>query len=240
MCDIAGFYREGKLGQADPEKAFEYYSKAAEAGSMKGMEWLAWCYDSGSGVEKDPVKAFVWYERAAEMGSSYAMYMLGAACKNGSGTEKNEEKAFAWYLAGAEGGHASAYCEAAYCYAHGIGTQQDLAQAAQWYEKAEEAGSIDMHGLEWLGAIYTHHPEVTGPDYERGYAYYQRAAEKGSGYAMYQIGTMYRDGTWLEADEAQARAWFERAAEAGYEHAQEALDALNAPDAEETSAQDAA
>lgn len=49
-------------------KAFEYYSKAAELGGYNGMMQLALAYKhGGNGVEKDIEKAIMYYEKVAEM-----------------------------------------------------------------------------------------------------------------------------------------------------------------------------
>ena len=57
------------LQKADPEAALRLYLEAAEAGSARAAEAVAWHYDAGSGVEADFEKAQAYYRRAIEGGS---------------------------------------------------------------------------------------------------------------------------------------------------------------------------
>lgn len=106
------------------------------------------------------------------------------------------------------------------------GNRDDYAQAQIWYEKAYELGERDAGLLDWLGHLYCSGLEGTVIDYEKGVGYYQQAIEQGSGYAMMQIGQMYLYGRHFDEDISTAIEWFERAAEAGYEPAQQYLDAI--------------
>lgn len=56
----------------DYAKAFELYTKAAEAGSAEGQYGLGECYSHGHGVERDDIRAMEWYTKAAEAGHIFA------------------------------------------------------------------------------------------------------------------------------------------------------------------------
>ena len=50
----------------DGKKAAALYRRAMEAGSIRAMGNLAWCYSEGIGVEQDQVQATELYRRGAE------------------------------------------------------------------------------------------------------------------------------------------------------------------------------
>ena len=58
MLNLASIYSEGRLGQPDPVKAFNWFKQAAEKGNHTlGWANLAICYQNGIGTPKDPAKA---------------------------------------------------------------------------------------------------------------------------------------------------------------------------------------
>jgi hypothetical protein len=52
-----------------PEKAVEWYTRAAEHGNAGAQCNLANCYLTGRGVEKDPIEAYVWATLAVHCSS---------------------------------------------------------------------------------------------------------------------------------------------------------------------------
>ena len=56
--------------------------------------------------------------------------------------------------------------------------------------------------------------------------WYEKAVEEGSGIAMYNMGWCYENGYRVEKDEAKALELYEKALEAGYEDAAEAVERL--------------
>lgn len=61
-------YSRGYNVRKDSCKAFEWYSKAAQAGSIEAQKVLGDCYANGDGVEQDMQKATEWYTKVAESG----------------------------------------------------------------------------------------------------------------------------------------------------------------------------
>jgi TPR repeat protein len=74
----------GKLcdDEGDYEGAFEYYTKAAEAGDMDGHYELSLMYHQGQGVEKDMKKLVHHLEEAAIGGHPWARHNLSAIEQN--------------------------------------------------------------------------------------------------------------------------------------------------------------
>ena len=89
----------------DFEKAYEYYSKAAEKGYVHSIFNLAVYYEEGTHVEKDIIKAVELYRKAADMGHTLSEEALGNllyAGAEGIPTNEEEGKRY-WRLAAAKG-----------------------------------------------------------------------------------------------------------------------------------------
>ncbi|KAG9301731.1 hypothetical protein G9A89_003276 [Geosiphon pyriformis] len=119
----------------DRGKAFELYSKSAEAGDLNAQYNpaisaeaghvnpqynLAVCYDNGSGTTKNEEKTFELYSKAAEAG--HFECTIHSCTLN----EKNEEKAFELYSKAAEAGSLIAQVNLLEYYRNRLETTKDL------------------------------------------------------------------------------------------------------------------
>jgi TPR repeat protein len=78
MYELGRRYKKGFFGvQADFAEAYEWMSKAAEAGSVAAMVDVAESLWYGQGVSPNPRRAVAWAERAADAGSVDAKVDLG-------------------------------------------------------------------------------------------------------------------------------------------------------------------
>ncbi len=78
------------------QKAFEWYSKAANSGYARGQYLLAKCYSKGKGTPINKEEAIKWYSKAAEQGYSWAQEALATCYENGEGVEQDLAKAEEW------------------------------------------------------------------------------------------------------------------------------------------------
>ena len=83
----------------------------------------------------------------------------------------------------------------------------DIATAIKFCKAAAAASRRAMYELGRAYAANRQLPEAAGA--------YRKAADKGSTSAMVELGVLLANGTGVAADEAQARALFQRAAQAG-------------------------
>ena len=74
MDMVGQMYLEGQPVAADPEQAYAWFQRAADAGNPDGMYHVGWCIENRHGVE-DP--AVEWYEKAAQAGQEDAIRRLG-------------------------------------------------------------------------------------------------------------------------------------------------------------------
>lgn len=83
-----------------PQKALEYYEKAAEGGYKKSMLETAYLYFSGKGgITKDYTKAIKYYEEyynSEKKNESYIDNLIEMYNRGGHGIEKDKEKAKYW------------------------------------------------------------------------------------------------------------------------------------------------
>lgn len=72
-----GVIFEGGLGvAANPKQAFEFYSKAAEKGSIESTSKIAMAYHSGQGVAQDKEKALAIARAAAQHNDPHSQFLV--------------------------------------------------------------------------------------------------------------------------------------------------------------------
>jgi TPR repeat protein len=63
------YYYSGDYGvEKSLEKAFTWFTLAAEQGDSQAQYWVGDCYENGFGISKSYEKALNWYKRAADQG----------------------------------------------------------------------------------------------------------------------------------------------------------------------------
>ena len=109
LLDVAEAMEDGK-------KAAALYRRAMEAGSIRAMGNLAWCYSEGIEVEQDQVQATELYRRGAEAGNPRSMSSFGYRLLHGSGIGKDDKQAVIWLRRAAEQEQDNAMCNLGWCY----------------------------------------------------------------------------------------------------------------------------
>ena len=66
QCSLGCCYVNGLGTEEDNEKAFYWFTKAANRGEVTAQNNLGVCYDNGFGTEENPAEAMAWYKKAAE------------------------------------------------------------------------------------------------------------------------------------------------------------------------------
>ena len=80
--------------------------------------------------------------------------------------------------------------------------------------------------LRAIGLIYLRGEGDTPQDLAQAVRWFQAAARQGDAESMYVLGVMFRRGYAVEANQAQAVYWLQRAADAGYTRAGAVLSAM--------------
>lgn len=89
-------YLLGRGVKQNDEKAFYYFSQAADEDDAFAQNEVAYLYATGKGTPKNEVKAFEYYQKAAEHGLASAEYNLGLLYLHGIGTQQNKAQALQW------------------------------------------------------------------------------------------------------------------------------------------------
>ena len=197
-----------------------YLDTAANLGSESAMYYLGICYMEGYGCDPDTTIALRWLEKAADAGSMRACNMIGDYYE-----EREEfDKAVLYFQKAADNGDLTGICNLGYCYEKGNGVTLSYKKAYQLYMTAATQGSIRAYKMIancYLEGIHVEQDAVEALNW------LTKAADAGDVHAMYVIGSLLEDGeNGIVRDLKKAKEWYKKAAAAGYEPAQAALNRL--------------
>ena len=130
---------------------------------------------------------------------------------------QNYSEAAKTYLEFADGAYGRAvYLRLGWMYQFGMGTEKDVEKAEYWYERGAQAGLPEGHYR--IGLMRLHTEKFT-----EAVPFMERAAEAEYAPALFEMGRMYWFGKGVEADQAKAYGYCERAAALGHLFARRAL-----------------
>jgi TPR repeat protein len=201
---LGSLYLTGVGATQDAFYAVGWFRKAAEHGHAEAQYQLGRMCMSGKGVPVDVALGASWLRKSAEQGFPPAQRELGNLLQNGWGSkvEKDPKAAFEWTSKAAEQGDAEAQYDVCIDYRFGDGVPPDQDVARTWCRKSAEQGYADAQYQ--LGLL--------SPD-DAALVWYRKAAAQGHVAALYQLGSFYERGVGVAKDAAQARVWYEKAAE---------------------------
>jgi TPR repeat protein len=142
---------DGRGVARNPAAAFHWFRRAADAGSIDGINMVGRCYELGWGVASDHGEAIRWYRRAAARSSPWGQYNLASMLLYGEGVEHDRARALHHYHVAARQGHAKAMGMVGRFHEEGWTVPADAAQALHWYRQAAEGG--DFWGLYHLARM---------------------------------------------------------------------------------------
>jgi TPR repeat protein len=219
MCEY-GASKKDENGKLSVPKV-EWLLKAAEAGNVDAMVFLAISYLNGNGVKIDKEKGFYWLLKGAENSqgrfkstSTWAMEFVAEMYWKGEGTRKDAEKAAYWFWKAAMAGHESAMFQLANRYSTGVGIQKNEVEAFKWYEKSAELGHSTAMFL--LANCYDK-GLGTQKNYIKAMEWFRRAADGGFVPAMEAMGRAYILGRGVPENDFLAYAWLGLATAKGAE-----------------------
>lgn len=137
---LAHCCRNGIGMEKNAQKAFHYYSLAADRGNVEASYYCGKMLYDGKTVAADHNQGFSLMLRAADKGHAAAQYEIAGAYLTGKGVEKDASRAVEWYTRAANGGNWSAWWQLAECYREGTGTAQDFEKALNCYAHAATMG----------------------------------------------------------------------------------------------------
>lgn len=217
-------YSRGYGVLKDAKKGVPYLRMAAEQGSVESEWVLSTLYEFGrAGQAVNYEESFKWALKAAQRGHMVAQHNVAGAYFRGRGVEQNLDQALYWYRRAAEQGFAHSEWMLGEIYRRGDGVPVNRDEALKWLSKSLAQGHAPT--MMTLAEMYTNasgvplQPQLVF-DLERA------AAQRGNHHAEFEVGRFYREGYLNGPDYAQAIAWFNLAAAAGYGPADQYLGAM--------------
>jgi uncharacterized protein len=115
---LAQIYRFGLSKQGEnPQKAFEYYLKAANQYHPEAMREVGNAYLYAYGIGEDFQLAQQWLIKANKLNDSIAAFSLGYIYYQGKGVKKDLGSAINWFMKAASDNHAMSINNLAWIYA---------------------------------------------------------------------------------------------------------------------------
>lgn len=174
LIQMGEIYREGILVEKELKKAFQYYSKAVEAGNPNGYFYLGRAYATGEGVSQNGKKALEWYGKSVKAGLA-GRESIGDMYFYGQGVPKDYEKAIFWYSQEAQRGNARVQVKLGDLYWNGVEIPQNDQKAVRYYQ---QAAPYHSHAKYQLARAYELGRGIP-KDIERAKQLYQMALASG-------------------------------------------------------------
>jgi hypothetical protein len=208
---LALLLKDGLGVPADPRRALELLSEAADNNHTEAIYRLGDLYRSGAAGEKNFVLAEMWLRRAGARGHTGALVSLAKLLVEDSAPPDYGSAAIVLREAADLGDGLAQYYLGEF-YNAGRGVPHDPAEASIWFHKAADHGVIGA--IESLGLMH-----ATGIGQERDYSaalsLLRLAAERGSASAEFNIGNLYNHGLGIERNVEAAIDSYRRAAQRG-------------------------
>jgi TPR repeat protein len=206
---LGAIAESGAAGTQDFAAAAEHYRIAAELNHHSAQLRYGIALLTGRGVAADPFNGESWLRRAALAGEPAAAALVGDLYACPGALPPNYVEAAMWLRRAAEAGHAGAAKTLGHLLLVGAGLAPDPEEAAHWLRLAIAGGEIearnDLARLALAGQV----PEA---DRQTTCRWFQEQAEAGDPAAAFNLGLCFAQGIGAPRDDAQALAWFERAA----------------------------
>lgn len=212
-CAAGCVCKDGGPKVENTQKAFRYFSRAAEKGFCFAEGQLAECFFLGIGTGRDLEKAIAYTERAANHGDRDACDAAGIFYFFGELTGKDDKKAFHYFEKGAELGNPKSYYFLGRCYLKGRGRDMDYAKSLECYKKAWEGGCREAAAA--VGDLYLKLPS-SSENSANAFCWFQKAIEVGEFSGLVGMGRCYKEGIGTEPDKEKAKRCLMRADEKGY------------------------
>jgi TPR repeat protein len=129
--------------------AFEYFEKAAAAGSSQAALFLGEQYEEGTLLTRDMEKAIAFYRQAASSGDALAEYRLGDALLFGEPKSSGAPEGLAWLEQAAQRGLVMAFLALARAKQKGRGCAIDPVAAYAWFRAAKDSHLMPAELPKW-------------------------------------------------------------------------------------------
>lgn len=198
----------------DPAEAYRMFEQAVALGHTRSLITLGEMTELGEGVVADETAAANFYGQASASGfEQYAARRLAAMYRSPEGALFDLAEAARQYERSAELGDARSLLALGEMTAAGEGFEADELKAKGYFEQASLRG-LEREADRELANLYRT-PEGELNDPEQAIRLYEAAVELGDLGSLLALGDVHASGVGIEQDEALAKAYYDKAAEAG-------------------------
>ncbi|PIK58743.1 hypothetical protein BSL78_04315 [Apostichopus japonicus] len=224
-------YQGGRGIEQNHQRAFEYFTQAAETGDATaqaflgkaadqhnpiGQSGLGMLYLHGRGIEKDLTKAFQLFQAAADQGWVDGQLQLGTMYYSGLGVRRDYKMAVKYFNLASQSGHILGFYNLAQMHATGTGVMRSCHTATELFKNVAERGS-------WSMMLMNAHSAYKMGDIQSALMQYTFAAELGYEVAQSNVAFILDQGesSMFGLNETYQRALlhWQRAAAQGYTNA---------------------
>ncbi|KAK6500562.1 hypothetical protein TWF506_003334 [Arthrobotrys conoides] len=219
----------------EPQKAFQWYRKAATFGDTAAMYKVGMIQHKGLlGQPRNDREAIVWLKRAAEQADEdnpHALHQLGILYESADGNAsivRDAAYAKELFTRAAELGYPPSQYVLGTAYAYGtLGCPIDAKLSITWYSRAASNGDAESE-LALAGWYLTGAAGILEQNDTEAYLWSRKAAEQGLAKAEYAVGHLTELGIGLDGkgSDEEARNWYFRAAGQGHTKAKERLEEM--------------
>jgi TPR repeat protein len=187
--------------------------KLAEKGDPKAQFTLATFILKNTVDPKSYERAFLLAKNSASQGYSRAQLLVGNLFFRGVGTSQSFPDAISWYLQAADKGEPDSYFYIGLMYYAGLGVLKNPKMAEEWHNKYL-ASYPSRSLINFASVIKT--AEGKALSFEEARKRYLKDAKEGDPVAQYSLGIMSLLGQGTPVDLAEAKDWFQKAANQGH------------------------
>lgn len=140
---VGKIFYDGERVNADYDRAFMWFRKAALKGHAEAMYYIGRCYNQGFGVDYDFAKGDEYYRKSAELGYPRALTeMANLVLMKDSKSPKNIKESYEWAKKAAGAGDPGGFWILSIHYGMGGAVKKDLDKMRELQEKAANHGYI--------------------------------------------------------------------------------------------------
>ena len=199
-------YLYGENGvEKDYDKAFLYYTMAAQQNDSIAINNVGSLYFSGIGTEKSLSKAAQMFEKASELGNTEAAVNLSFIYLTKDSALNNPRAAVELLKSASEAGNPTAKFLLGYAYFKGFVVEQNYKKSIALIREAANAKYDDAEYM--LGYMYLNGLGIT-KNYGNAVKYFTLAANQGNVDAMMELGNILAAGTMYTQDLYHAHILF--------------------------------
>src|SRR5579862_1017610 len=201
---LGSLYEAGLGVPRSFEEAAKCYQRGTELKNDVCTYRLANLYLYGLGVKLDEREAARLFKIVADNGHTYAQHALAKMYRDGKGVKQDDVEAFVYMHKAAIGGMHDAVHFIVWAYRNGRGVPKDEVELFKWTQVAAigcAQGSYDLAEAYRFGL-------GTPKDAEKASAQYKLSARQQFMPAILALGQLYREGSELKQDYAEALKWY--------------------------------